>query len=106
MLNQCVRYSGQPCAVFGLFQQFERGKEFNAVGWRIAQRLEQMRRHQNRHIMRLAIQHASHLFRGQPGRRLTEEVASRSWRHVMEEIIQFKNGSPLKQTLCPDSLFR
>jgi hypothetical protein len=37
MLNQCVRDSGQPCAVFDLPQQFERDKKFNAVGWRPAQ---------------------------------------------------------------------
>jgi hypothetical protein len=55
MQVQCVRDLCQPSPVFDLFQQFRRGKEFDTMGWRIAQRLEQSRSHQDRHIMRLAI---------------------------------------------------
>lgn len=54
VLVQCFRDSGQPCPVSDLFQQFERGKEFNAVGREFAQpyqKLEQIRRHQNRHAV-------------------------------------------------------
>ena len=63
MLIQRIRDLGQPRPVLDLFQQFRRGKELHAVRWRIAQRLEQARRHENRHIMQLAIEHEGRLFK-------------------------------------------
>jgi len=56
-----------------LIQQFRRGKEFHVVWRRIAQRLEQACGHEDRHIMRLAIQHPRRLFRRQTGRQLTQQ---------------------------------
>ena len=50
-----------------------RGKILDAVWRRIAQRLEQSRRHQDRHIMRLAIQHPRRLLRRQAGRQLVQQ---------------------------------
>jgi len=35
VLVQRIRDFCQPCPVFNLFQQFLRGKEFDAVGWRV-----------------------------------------------------------------------
>ena len=61
---------GQPRLVFDQFQQFQRGKKLHTVGRGIAQRLEQLARHQNPHIGRLAVQHHRDLFGQQPGRRL------------------------------------
>ena len=49
------------------------GKEVDAVRRWVAQRLEQPRRHQNRHIMRLAIEHPGRLFRRQTRRKLPEQ---------------------------------
>ena len=73
MLIQRIRDFCQPCPVSDLFQQFRRGKELHVVWRRIAQRLEQPRRHQHRHIMRLAIQHPRRLFRRQAGRQLVQQ---------------------------------
>lgn len=55
----------QPVAVFTGFQYIRRGKIFDAVDRRIAQRLEQLGRDQHRHVMRLAIQHPGCLLRRQ-----------------------------------------
>jgi len=44
VLVQRVRDLDQPSPIFDLFTQFQRGKEFDAVGRRIAQWLEQTRR--------------------------------------------------------------
>ena len=48
-------------------------KEFDAVRRRIAQRFKQPGRDQDRHIMRLAIEHPGHLFRRQTCRKLSEQ---------------------------------
>jgi hypothetical protein len=57
VLVQSIRDLRQPRPVLDLLQQFRRGKELDAVRWRIAQRFEQASRNKNWHIMRLAIQH-------------------------------------------------
>ena len=62
MLVQSIRDLGEPGPVLGLLQDFQRGEIFDAVWWRIPQRLEQPRGHQHRHIMRLAVDHRRHLF--------------------------------------------
>jgi len=72
VLIQRIRDFCQPRPVIDLFQLFRRGKILDAVRLRITQRLEQTSRHQNRHIMRLAIQHPRRLFRLQAGRQLVQ----------------------------------
>ena len=74
MLIQRIRDLRQPRPVFDLFQQFRRGKELDAVRWRIAQRLEQARTDENRYIMRLAIQHPGYLLRRQAGWQLSQQT--------------------------------
>ena len=73
MLIQRIRDFCQPCPVLDLFQNFRRGKVFNAVWRRIAERLEQTSGNKNRHIMRLAIQHPRRLLRRQAGRQLPQQ---------------------------------
>ena len=63
VLVDSVCHLDQPSAIFGKFQDVCRGKKLDAVGRRIAQRLEQTRADENRHIMRLAIQHPRRLLR-------------------------------------------
>ena len=75
MLIQRIRDLRQPGPVLHLFQQFRRGKELDVVRRWIAQRLEQTRSHQNRHIMRLAIQHPRRLFRRQTRWQLPQQRA-------------------------------
>ena len=58
----------EPGSVLDQLQDFHSSKKFDAVGRRIPQRLEQPSRHQNRHVMRLAVQDPRGLFRGQAGR--------------------------------------
>jgi hypothetical protein len=48
-------------------------KEFDAIGRRIAQRLEQLGRDQRRHVMRLAVQHPRRLFRREAGGQLAKQ---------------------------------
>ena len=72
MLIDRICHFDQPCTVFDQLEQFRRSKILNAVLRRIAQRLEQTRGNQNRHVMRLAIQNPSSMFRCQPGRNLSE----------------------------------
>ena len=67
VLVQRIRNFSQPRPVFDLFLQFRRGKTLYAIRFRIAQWLEQARGHENRHIMRLAIEHPRRLLRRQPG---------------------------------------
>ena len=73
VLIQRIRDFCQPGSVLNLFQQFRRGKKLDAVRRRIAQRLEQPRGHQDRHIMRLAVQHPSRLLRRQAGGHLVQQ---------------------------------
>ena len=72
MFVQGVRNSRQPCPVFDQFKKFHGGKEFDAVGRGIPQRLEQPGRHQNPHIRRLAVQNPRHLLASEPGRCLLQ----------------------------------
>jgi len=63
----------EPCTVFGIFQHIFRGEKLDAVGRRIAQRLEQAGVHQRRNIMRLAIERPCRLLRRQAGRQVSQE---------------------------------
>ena len=56
-----------------MFHYFHRREILDAIGLGIAQRLEQPGHDQDRHIMRLAIQHPSRLLGRQPGRQLPKE---------------------------------
>ena len=51
MLVQRVGNSGQPRPILGLFLHFPRGKELDAVAWRIAQRLEMAGAHEERQVV-------------------------------------------------------
>jgi len=53
--------------------RLQRGKELHAVRRRTAQRLEQARPDENRHIMRLTVQHPGCLLRIEPRRQLPEQ---------------------------------
>ena len=70
MLVQRICDFGQPGPVIDLFQQFRRSEKLNAIRRGIAQRLEQPRGHQNRHISRLAVDDPRRLLRRQAGRQL------------------------------------
>ena len=50
----------QPNAVFGEFEDFQGAKIFDRIWFGIAQWPKQARRHQNRHIVGLAIERPSH----------------------------------------------
>ena len=67
MLTERICYPHQPIPVFGQIHDFIRREKFDTVRQRITQQLEQMRRNQNRHIMRLAIGHPRLLLRQQAG---------------------------------------
>ena len=58
----------EPGSVLDQLQDFDRSKKFDAVWRRISQRLKQSSSDQNRHVMRLAVQHPRGLLRGQAGR--------------------------------------
>ena len=73
VLTDGVRHLGQPGTIFEQFQNIRRGKELDAIGRRITQRPQQARRDENRHIMRLAIEHPGDLFCRQPRRKLPEQ---------------------------------
>jgi len=63
----------QPVAVFDAFQQVRRGEKLDAVGWWIAQRLEQPGRDQRRDVMRPAVQHPGRLLRREAGWQLAQQ---------------------------------
>lgn len=63
----------QPVTIFREFQKFVRGKKLDTVRRWIAERFEQPRSDERRHIMRLAIQHPRRLLRRQARRQLAEQ---------------------------------
>ena len=63
MLIQRICDLCQPGPIFDQSQNFRRREEFDAVGRPIPQRLEQPCGHQNRHVMRLPVQHPGRLRR-------------------------------------------
>src|ERR1035437_5651366 len=73
VLIQRIRDFCQPRPIFDLFQQFRRRKILDAMRWWIAQRLEQTRSHQDRHIMRLAVNDPRRLLRRQAGWQLVQQ---------------------------------
>jgi hypothetical protein len=75
----------QPRFVFSHFEQFSRSKELDAIRRRITQWLEQTRRHENRHIMRLAVEHPTGLFRRQT-RRYPERFAQEALGHNSKAV--------------------
>lgn len=68
-----IRHLGQPGPILAEFKKIRCTKEFDAVGRRIAQGLQQAGGDQHRNVVRLAIQHPSRLLDGQPGRQLLQE---------------------------------
>lgn len=61
---------GKPGTIFDQIQNIRRGKELDSIGRRVAERLEQPGRDENRDIMRLAAQHPARFFDGKPGGQL------------------------------------
>lgn len=68
-----VRHFCQPRPIFDQFQNIDSGEKLDAVGWRIAERLEKSARDEHGHIMGLTVQHPGSLFDGEPSRRLSNQ---------------------------------
>jgi hypothetical protein len=107
MLIQRIRDLRQPHPIFDLFQQFQGGEILDATGRWIAQRFEKARSHQDRHIMRLAIQHPGRLLRRQPGRE--GDIANLKgedvdWENQTVSFIRRKTGVPVIVHLGPEAL--
>jgi len=62
----------QPQPVFDVFDDFSRAEELDAIGRRVAERLEQSRRDESRNVMRLTVEHPGRLFRREAGRKVPQ----------------------------------
>ena len=71
MLADGLRHFRQPRTVFRQFRHFRRGEVFDAILRRVAERLEQPRRDENRYVVRLAVQNPADLFRREAGGQLS-----------------------------------
>jgi len=65
-----VRDLGKPRPILDQLQNIRRCEELDPISCRVAKRLEQPRRDENRNIVRLATENPGRLLRSQPGRRL------------------------------------
>lgn len=64
---------GQPSSILAKFSDFHRSEEFDAVGGRIAERLQEPGRDECWNVMRLAIQHPGNLLHREAGWQLPKQ---------------------------------
>jgi hypothetical protein len=64
---------GEPIPLLHQFNKLRRGKEFDPVLWRAAQRLEQFGGDQYRHVMKLAAEQPGDLLAIQPSGRMSKQ---------------------------------